>query len=93
MLPDDTAEKIVQSLFEIIGFFKYIRILAEGFRHCRIQRNVRRGNRLHGTRHAELEFIAGKGHGRGAVAVSGIFRKFRKNMNADFEFFMIEAAV
>ena len=93
MLPDDAAEKIVQSLFKIPGIFKHIRILTEGFCHCRIQRNIRCGNRLHGARHAELKFIAGKRHGRGAVAVSGIFWKFRKDMNADFEFLMIDTTV
>ena len=65
------------------NFFQFIGNLINGFRHDRIQNDIRTRARVAGTGRTELEFVPGERKGTCPVAVRGILRKRRQSINAD----------
>ena len=53
--------------------------------HNGVEHHIGTGDGLGRAQHTELKLIAGKGEGRGAVAVRGILRNFRQGVHADFQ--------
>ena len=81
---DGVADQVVQAAVEIaLTVFQAIGKLAQGFRHRAVDHGVRSGDRVVGAYHAELELVAGKGEGRGAVAVGGVAVEARQHIRAE----------
>ena len=62
-------DQAVQIRLEVDRLLQFIGKLLQFLGHNGIQGNVGAGNRLGRSRHTELKFIAGKGNGRGSVAI------------------------
>ena len=75
--------KLVQSRSKVRCFFKLVGENAQRVCNDRVQNRRRAGYGLARAGHAELEFVAGEGNGRGTVAVGGVARNGRQNVNAD----------
>ena len=86
VLPNGSPDQVVQGRVEIAGLFQNVCELGKLFRHNGVQHNIRPGNRGFGAQHTELEFVSGKGKGRGSVPIRGILGKPGQNMDADFHF-------
>ena len=69
VLPDGALDQIVQGRTQVGGALQLVCKQPQGLGHGGIQHDVGAGDGIAGAQHAELEFIAGKGKGRGAVAV------------------------
>ena len=83
VLFERALNKLVQSTCEVGCFFKLVGENAQRVCDDRVQNRRRAGYGLARAGHAELEFVAGEGNGRGTVAVGGVARNGRQNVNAD----------
>ena len=75
--------KLVQSRIEVRGFLKLVRKLTELLCDCGVQHDVGTGNGQRRAGHTEFELVSGERERGGAVAVRGVLRKSRQNVNAD----------
>ena len=62
--------ELIRDFFELVG--------DDG-----VERDVRTRDGVRRAEASELELVAGEGERRGAVAVGGVLRKLRKNVDAD----------
>ena len=76
----------IQCRLKVVRFFKNIGELLEFFGDDRVEHDVRAGDGKRGTEHPEFEFVARKGEGGSPVAVGGVFRKMREDMDANLHF-------
>ena len=83
MLCKCPANKFLQCGFKIRCLLQFVCKLAQFLSHDGVQNDVRSGDRLGRTQHTELEFVTGKGQGRGAIAVCGVLGDGWQNVYAD----------
>ena len=82
MILDRLLDHLMQRGFKILCLFKAVRINTQALCDCGIEHDVCAGNGVGGPKHAEFEFIAGKGKGRGPVAIRGVPVKLRQDIDA-----------
>ena len=63
--------------------FQFIGKLPQLLSHNGVDSNVRLSNGLGRAQHTQLELVAGKGQGRGTVAVGGVLGDCRQHIHAD----------
>ena len=82
MILDGLANHFMQYIFKIFRIFQSVRIDFQTFRHRAVQHDIRAGNAVGGTKHAEFKFISGKCKGRCTIAVCSIAVKLWKYVHA-----------
>ena len=73
---------------EVICPFQNVGELAQLLGHNGVQHHIRAGDGLRGAQHTGLEFVTGKGQGRGAVTVCGVLGYLRQSVYADGKLFL-----
>ena len=92
MFADYFLYQRMYAFFKVVRTFQNIRKLPELFRNNGVKNDIRPGNGHSGSEHTELEFIAGKGKGRGPVPVGGILGEIGQRVDPcrhDIPFFWI----
>ena len=85
---EGVVQQLLEGGLEVICLFQNVGELAQLLGHDGVQHHIGAGDGLRGAQHTELELIAGKGQGRGAVAVSGVLGYLRQSVHADGKFFL-----
>ena len=85
---EGVVQQGLQRGLEVVGLFQNVGELAQLLGHNGVQHHIRAGDGLRGAQHTELEFVTGKGQGRGAVAVCGVLGDLRKGIYADGKLFL-----
>ncbi|MPM33495.1 hypothetical protein SDC9_80071 [bioreactor metagenome] len=93
MRMDDALNELMQRKRQVLCGFELVGVLAQGFGYGGVDHHVRIRNRLAGTEHTELEFIARKRERRGAVAVGRVLGEMRNHVHADFHLRLFAPAV
>ena len=86
MLGEGFLYKPVQGFVELFGICDTLKLvckLGKGVCHDGVEDGGRACYRLARAGHPELKLVAGERNGRGAVAVGGVLRDRRQNINAD----------
>ena len=85
---EGVVQQGLQRGLEVVGLFQNVGELAQLLGHDGVQHHIGAGDGLRGAQHTELEFVTGKGQGRGAVAVCGVLGYLRKGIYADGKLFL-----
>ncbi len=85
MLGEDPADQLLQVRLEVLGVLQLVGELLQLLGHDGVQGDVGAGDGLGGAQHPELELVAGKGHGRGAVAVGVVLPDGGQHVHADLQ--------
>ena len=93
MLDEHAADERLQIGLKVRAALERIGKLLKALGNRRVEHDVDAGNGGRGARHTELEFVAGKGEGRGAVAVGRVLGEARQRVHADLHQLSFLAAV
>ena len=93
MLDEHAADERLQIGLKVLAALERIGKLLKALGNRRVEHDVDAGNGGRGARHTELEFVAGKGEGRGAVAVGRVLGEARQRVHADLHQLSFLAAV
>ena len=93
MFGDSFLNYFIKLVIKILRLFKPVGKLRESIGNHSVKHNISVGNRGSRAQHSELELIARKGKGRGAVTVGIIAPEKRDNIRADCHFYLLRVIV
>ena len=88
VLLDGLFDELVEGGVEVLGALQHVRKLRELLGHRGVQHDIGPGDGEGGAQHPEFEFVAGKGKGRGPVAVGGVLGEVGEDIHADLQIFL-----
>ncbi|CAN4001108.1 hypothetical protein ICNMLN_ICNMLN_06120, partial [Dysosmobacter welbionis] len=85
MLGEYPADQLGQVRLEVPGCLQLVRELFQLLGHDGVQGDIGAGDGLGCAQHPELELVAGKGHGGGAVPIRVVLADGRQGVHADLQ--------
>ena len=90
---DGALDQLMQGGVEVLRALQFIRVELQRLGHRGVEHDVGTGDAVGGPQHTELKFIAGKGEGRGAVAVRGIPEKAREHIHPQLHLLLFHTGI